>query len=327
MIQNLRWVSSNSRAKPLLISPLQRPSASRRWCFTLNNPGETDADHLRALFPERLSFLVFGREHAPGTGTVHLQGYLELSRAARLSALKKILGLPAIHLEPAKGNAQQNIDYCRKEDPEATQLGEPALPTGHAGGQANKRRYQDAIDLAKSDKLDDIDADILLRSFGTLRTMREEALWERSRARVHQPDLVLRGWQSDLLHRLELPPDDREIIFVYDPTGNSGKTTFCRWLSSHPDWQSKCQVLHPSRGVDMAYLIQPKDIYLLDCPRASGDHIPWATVEALKNGHVVSTKYMPLEKVFPTPHVVLFVNSMPEEGILSADRIFQLTTW
>jgi hypothetical protein len=75
----------------------------------------------------------------------------------------------------------------------------------------------------------------------------------------------------------------------------------------------------------MAYLIQPKLLFLLDCPRASGDHIPWATIEALKNGHVTSTKYTPLEKVFPIPHVVVFCNSMPEENILSVDRIFVIT--
>jgi len=75
----------------------------------------------------------------------------------------------------------------------------------------------------------------------------------------------------------------------------------------------------------MAYLCQPKHLFLLDCPRASGDFIPWATIEALKNGHLTSTKYLCVEKVFPIPHVVVFCNAMPADGLLSEDRIFVIS--
>lgn len=204
-------------------------------------------------------------------------------------------------------------------------LGEPAEPPKSAGGAANGKRYKDAVALAKSGQFDLIDADILLRCFATLHAIYDEAVWADARTGVHQPDLVLREWQSDLLLCLESPPHSRHIIFVHDPRGNSGKSTFCRWFLTHPDWTNRCQILHPSRGVDMAYLLKPKLVFLLDCPRASGDFIPWATIEAIKNGHVVSTKYQCQEKIFPIPHVIVFCNSMPAENVLSADRIFEIS--
>lgn len=48
------------------------------------------------------------------TGTLHLQGYLEMKQPARMSALKKLL--PRAHLEKAMGTKLQCIQYCLKEE-------------------------------------------------------------------------------------------------------------------------------------------------------------------------------------------------------------------
>lgn len=64
---------------------------------------------------KNLRYLIVGLETAPTTGELHHQGYLELNMNVTLTALKEKLEINEIHLEPAKGNAEQNKKYCSKE--------------------------------------------------------------------------------------------------------------------------------------------------------------------------------------------------------------------
>ncbi len=56
-----------------------RSKESRRYIFTLNNYTEED---VKILMEEKVffSYLLFGKEIAPTTGTPHLQGYFELPK-------------------------------------------------------------------------------------------------------------------------------------------------------------------------------------------------------------------------------------------------------
>lgn len=82
-----------------------------RCCvFTLNNYVDADEDRLRAC--ERTSYLCYGREVAPRTGTKHLQGYMEFKK--QVAFLRLRAEFPGFHLEPRRGTAQQAIDYCKK---------------------------------------------------------------------------------------------------------------------------------------------------------------------------------------------------------------------
>jgi len=98
---------------------------ARRWTFTWNN--YTEQDYERATHAvdhdAAVRFLIFGRETAR-TGTSHLQGYVEFSTPRRLAAVKRCLGGESLHLEPAKGSRDQNIQYCSKEDAHPFQYGD-----------------------------------------------------------------------------------------------------------------------------------------------------------------------------------------------------------
>lgn len=95
-------------------------SKSNRFCFTLNNY----QDIHYALFTngpiEQIKYFVVGKEVGE-QGTPHLQGYVEFNNRdqLRITAAKQRLvriGLPdSIHVEIARGNAQQNITYCTKD--------------------------------------------------------------------------------------------------------------------------------------------------------------------------------------------------------------------
>ena len=74
-------------------------------------------DNTLEFIPEKCDFLkyaVWQKEKAPETGHIHYQGYIELTKKCRITALKKIY--PTIHFEIRKGTQQQAIDYCKKEE-------------------------------------------------------------------------------------------------------------------------------------------------------------------------------------------------------------------
>lgn len=86
---------------------------SRRWTFTINNYDELTIEHLRSILKtDKVRYAIFGREVGE-QGTPHLQGYIGFATPQRLAALKRMH--PRGHYEKAKGNEQQNYDYCSKE--------------------------------------------------------------------------------------------------------------------------------------------------------------------------------------------------------------------
>lgn len=82
----------------------------RRFCFTKNNWTVEDIGVIMQAV--NYSYLIYGKEVAPRTGTPHLQGYCEL--AERMYFQDIVAVLPGFHIEVCKGTQQQNIDYCRK---------------------------------------------------------------------------------------------------------------------------------------------------------------------------------------------------------------------
>lgn len=57
-------------------------------------------------------YYVFGKEVAPTSGTVHLQGYVYFKNGRTVVSVRKALA--GAHIEVAKGSAEQNRVYCCK---------------------------------------------------------------------------------------------------------------------------------------------------------------------------------------------------------------------
>lgn len=312
-----------------------------RWCFTLNNWTPEEEVSLCGFASGGLCrFFIFGREHTAASEsgpdapfTPHLQGYFELLGRCRLSQVKKFPGLARAHLEPAMGSAEENVTYCTKEDAGAFVYGTPAPSRGNSGGAATRELYKRAIEHAEAGNIDAIDPSIRLRCLRSLQCILEQAEWRRSESGLRAPDIILYPWQTALDDLIWGPPSDRAIRCYVDPVGSTGKTTFCEWLHFHYGVGRTChrtrgelspptvQVFHPSRGVDMARLLRPAKVYVVDCPRASLEYVPWSTIEEVKNGFCTSTKYDCQQKRFPRPHVILFLNAPVPEGKFSVDRL------
>lgn len=84
---------------------------ARNWCFTINNP-EAPLDFTELT---DVRYAVY-QEESGENGTRHYQGYVELKRPIRFTAIKKWKGFERAHLEQRRGTREQARDYAMKED-------------------------------------------------------------------------------------------------------------------------------------------------------------------------------------------------------------------
>ena len=104
---------------------------ARRYCFT-KFKDLLDDDALRSIFDaeDLMKFMICQLEISPTTGKEHLQGYLELTDPRKPTYIKTLFDDNSIHIEYCKGSADENIEYCskdesRKEDTECMIFGSP----------------------------------------------------------------------------------------------------------------------------------------------------------------------------------------------------------
>lgn len=102
-------------------------NSAKCWCFTLHS-NEMLAEHFSwptakvcpiAAWYDRpddkgLVYMVCQVEKAPGTGKVHIQGYMSFSARTSLANLKRMFSAGA-HWEVARGTPKENQEYCQKE--------------------------------------------------------------------------------------------------------------------------------------------------------------------------------------------------------------------
>lgn len=94
-------------------------SKTNRFCFTRNNYSDIHLTILKDDCTSIFKYWCFGIEVGE-EGTPHLQGYFEFPNFMKVritAAQKKLInfGLQGFHIEPAKGSAEQNINYCSKD--------------------------------------------------------------------------------------------------------------------------------------------------------------------------------------------------------------------
>jgi len=143
----------------------------------------------------------------------------------------------------------------------------------------------------------------------------------------------LRPWQKDIRDMVMGEPDDRTIVWIYDPVGCNGKTMLLKYLVVH------CGCIFTSGGKnnDVINLIfnnkdymtvNPNPIVLWNLPRTiEPSHISYNALESIKDGCISNNKFECSSFVCPNPHVVVFANCLPNFGSLTMDRwkVFTIT--
>lgn len=128
-----------------------------------------------------------------------------------------------------------------------------------------------------------------------------------------------REWQTELLKVLELPPDPRKIIWLWEPIGSSGKTTIAKHICL-----TKNAIYVSGRARDMKSAIACQkikpEIVLVDLPRTVEGFVSYQGIEEIKNGIFFNGKYESGMVLFNNPHVIVLANFPPDEDKLSSDR-------
>lgn len=295
----------------------QRSRKHRSFAFTVQGHSEEDLISLRDLASQPgTKYLIVGKESAPTTGQLHLQGYVSFNNPRSFLATRR--RLPAgTHVEPAKGSAVQNRVYCTKSG-EFEEFG--TIPDNDiATARASKAKlYADTLQLAKEGKEEEIDPEMYLRHYRAIRELSRAA-----RALRCPPlrDVQAHPWQEGLLDALRQDPDDRKIYSFVDPQGGAGKSTAVKMILR--EFGSFAQLFGPGKGSDLAYALRDDvTIILVDIPRSGHAYMNWSVIEQFKDGILFSPKYESGCKILPgPPHVVIFSNSPIPDGIFSEDRL------
>lgn len=140
---------------------MSRPSRSYVW--TINNPTEEEVDALflslsdATSICDRFRYLVVGVEIGE-QGTMHLQGYVELTQPMRIQAVKAALApaRPTVpHLETRRGTREQARSYVADDDKESS-LGWVEAGEWIRGGQGHrtdldecKRKLMDSVPMVE----------------------------------------------------------------------------------------------------------------------------------------------------------------------------------
>ena len=173
---------------------------SRSWCWTINNYDDAlERDLATLVDASRCVYLTYGREVGEN-GTNHLQGFVYFKNAVRLNTVRCTVSLRG-HYEVMRGNFEQAILYCHK-DGEFVEFGEKPM-SAKRKGELEAERWNNAKQLAISGNIDDIDSDIYVRCYSSLKSIRND----------HMPKI------TDL--------DDVCGVWIFGPSG-CGKSQYSR---------------------------------------------------------------------------------------------------
>lgn len=141
-------------------------------------------------------------------------------------------------------------------------------------------------------------------------------------------------WQKDLFNYLFdenedfRPPSHREILFIFDPFGNTGKSSFVKWLRI--TYEQEIGIITEANAQQLRsslITIGKKSLYIVDLPRTKskqGVNDVLNILEQVKSGMLQSVMYgRHKEMIFEPVHIVVFGNYVPVGG-LSTDRF---KTW
>lgn len=136
---------------------------------------------------------------------------------------------------------------------------------------------------------------------------------------------VWKKWQQEILDILETQPDGRTIHWVYDPTGNNGKSYLCRYIYN----KYKC-IIASGKMTDIFNQCknfldennnEDPEIILVDTPRSNIEYISYTALEKLKDKLLYSGKYEGgIVQFLNDVHVIVFANEKPALGKMSYDR-------
>lgn len=304
-----------------LIMPVYKTNPCRNWCFTC---WDLDNEPVEWL-PEDCKY-IYQLEHGDNEADKdedqkrpHYQGYIEFAKVYTLKMMKKLH--PTSNFTNRNGTRKMCYEYCTKEK---GRMAEPVFNFSLSDKREGQRTDLDQarplilehaatgswLTLMEDDRIDAVVSKYRQWTKDLFNSVRWKA--------IPLVDVVLRCWQQTLLDYLAGPPDPRIIIWIYDKGGNSGKSFMVNYLgTNHGAFTTKATAYDA-----FAYLYDKERIVCIDYSRETDlKFVSYRLLEDVKDGHIMSTKYQPVRKRFPSPHTICFANGEPNYEKLSADRL------
>ena len=139
-----------------------------------------------------------------------------------------------------------------------------------------------------------------------------------------EPNVEWRPWQRALMDELDTEPDTRTIKWYWDPAGNSGKTFLAKHCAMYKGAlvSTRANIYHLATTLQ-GFMQANKNTLMtviFNFSRQTEVHKIYSAIESLKDGLVTSEKYNGKTLVFPSPHVVVMANYLPDLSQCSLDR-------
>lgn len=117
--------------------------------------------------------------------------------------------------------------------------------------------------------------------------------------------------------------DTRTINLVFCPEGNKGKSILVGYCRAYKIARALPPVNDSRDLMRMVCDLPTSRCYLFDMPRAQNkDRLYqfYSAVETIKDGYAWDDRYSFKEKIFDSPNIYIFTNTLPNLNMLSLDR-------
>lgn len=130
-------------------------------------------------------------------------------------------------------------------------------------------------------------------------------------------------WQDQVYKIYQSPPKQRKVYWIWEPHGSTGKTMFAKYMAYHHN----VPVLSYGNAGDLLNLVsklKERKAYIFNLPRSKPKDFHatdiYNTMENIKDGMFINTKYETCMVLMSVPHVFVFANYPPDMEKLSLDR-------
>lgn len=197
---------------------MPKDTQSRYWFITENNPTDIEINRFKEL---DCQWIAISKEHEDNDEqTPHIHVAIVFEKKRRWSTLKKLFPRPRI--EKMEGTPQSCVTYMTKENPLLFEKGErpEKIDARQKGGEKNKKRWEDAYELAKQGKFEEIPKDLYLCHDRAFHRVYEENLHDESMEHMNNDELK------------------DHFLWLYGPTG-TGKSYWARKIAKKLDPEGK----------------------------------------------------------------------------------------
>lgn len=294
----------------MLAQKTKRPLTSGTvFCFTWKVEGTQEP--CDALPPD--CEYVYQKEKGSKTGYIHWQGYVKF---AKVMTKGQIIAITKdCDWENRQGTHKQAYDYCTKLD---TRVEVPVINMD-AKRLGGKRSDLDiAAESIRShrcwrDVVNDPTLYCVMKAYSKWVRM----IFDHKPLPLSKRYVAMTKWQEDIMAVILEDPDDRTIFWIWSKDGLCGKSQTAKEMVLNYN-----ALLIPGGAYkDIAYAYDNNPIVVFNYTRSHSEFMCYDAMESLKDGVLFSSKYESAAKVFSPPHVIVFANTPPEDGKLSADRL------